>query len=65
MAEEPENLTLRILQEMRSELNRRLDKVDESIADLSNRVDGISLIMSMVAGLVHNHETRIDKLESR
>ena len=58
MADEPENLTLRLLQEMREEIR-------EMRADLTNRIDGNTLLLNMVAGIAHDHEQRLDKLEQR
>jgi hypothetical protein len=33
--------------------------------DLTNRIDGNTLILNMLAGLLHNHEERIGTLEAR
>ena len=56
MAEDTENHTLRLLQELRTEIHEMRD-------DLTNRIDGNTLILNMVAGIVHDHEKRIDTLE--
>ena len=68
MADEPENLTLRVLQELREEmrgLRTEMQETKEGVREVRNRVDGNTLLLTMVAGLVHDHEARIDKLESR
>lgn len=65
MTDEPENLTLRLLQELRQEMRDMRGEMNEQFADLTNRLDGNTLLLNIVAGLVHDHETRIDKLESR
>ena len=72
MADEAENLTLRVLQELREKMRARLDKVDGNISDLgerftdlTQRVDGNTLTFNLVAGIVYDHEQRIEKLESR
>lgn len=72
MAEELENLTLRLLQElrtemreMRSELNDRCSDIDERLEGLTLRVDGNTVMFSMLGGLVHRHEERLDKIEAR
>ena len=68
MPEEPENLTLRILQELREEfrdMRRAQEATSEQIADLVQRVDGNTIVFNLVAGVVHDHEERIGKLESR
>lgn len=33
--------------------------------DLTNRIDGNTILLNMVAGLVHDHEERITKLEAQ
>lgn len=77
MAEETENLTISLLQEMRGEirdLGSRIGgldaglgslnaKVDEMRDDLTNRIDGNTVILNMLAGLLHDHEQRIVRLE--
>lgn len=35
------------------------------LKDLRNRIDGNTVMLSMLAGMVHDHEQRIEKLESR
>lgn len=67
VGKEPENLTLRILQELRDELQqvrRAQDETSERLTDLTQRIDGNTLVFNRVAGVVHDHEQRIDKLES-
>ena len=56
MADEPENLTIGLLQELRKELQ-------ETRKDLTTRVDGNTLLLNMLAGGVHDHEQRIQALE--
>jgi hypothetical protein len=58
MAEEPENLTLRFLQEFRHEMQ-------EMRRDLTTRVDGLTIMVGMVIGMVTDHDDRIEKLEAR
>ena len=72
MAEEPENLTLRLLQEMRTESSRRADameqrftEMEKRFTDLVQRIDGNTLVFNLVAGVVHDHEQRIGALESK
>lgn len=67
MPDEPENLTLRTLQELRDEVRAiRASQVDtnEHIADLVQRVDGNTIVFNLVAGVVHDHEERIAGLET-
>ena len=66
MADEPENLTIRLLQEIRSDvqaLQRGQEELLSEVKDLTQRVDGNTLIFNLVAGVVHDHEQRIDQLE--
>ena len=68
VATEPENLTVRILQELRDEVQqvrRAQDETSERLTDLTQRIDGNTLVFNLVAGVVHDHEQRIEKLESR
>ncbi len=64
MAEDTDNHTLRLLQEMRTEMREMRDDLSERLEDVSTRLDGNTLILNMVAGIVHDHEKRIDTLES-
>lgn len=77
MVDDVENLTIRLLREMRTEMrdfraeangrfsgvDARFDEVNERFDTLDNRVDGNTLILNMLAGLVSRHEDRLDMLE--
>ena len=63
MADEPENLTIRLLQELRAELRGFRSDADQRFKDLTQRVDGNTLVFNLVAGVVHDHEQRITSLE--
>ena len=72
MADEPESLTLRLLHEMRAEMREtrsevlsRFAAIDERLKDVTQRVNGVAVVMSSVAGITHDHEERIEQLESR
>lgn len=65
MAVEPENLTLRILQEMRDDMRSQFAELNERISDLTQRVDGNTLTFNLMAGVVYDHEQRIAMLEER
>ena len=56
MSETPENHTLRLLKEMRKEMQ-------EMREDLTLRIDGITHIMTLLAGHYHNVEDRLSALE--
>ncbi|GHU04711.1 hypothetical protein FACS1894205_3420 [Alphaproteobacteria bacterium] len=45
MADEPENHTIRLLREMREEMREMRD-------DLTNRIDGNTLVLNLLAGLL-------------
>lgn len=77
MVEEPENHTIRLLREIRDEMrvefamigkrfetvDARFAKVDERFDDLGVRIDGLTHILTLLAGRSHDHEERIVKLE--
>ncbi len=65
MADEPENLTLRLLQELREEMRAMRSDLAERMTDLTQRVDGNTLTFNLVAGVVYDHEQRIAMLEER
>jgi uncharacterized protein with ATP-grasp and redox domains len=65
MADEPENLTLRILQELREEIQSLREEQADMRKDLTNRINGNTVMLGMLAGMVHDHEERIEKLENR
>lgn len=68
MADDPDSLTLRILQELREEMRQMRsaqEATNDHIAELVQRVDGNTLVFNLMAGVVHDHEGRIEKLESR
>ena len=65
MADEPENLTLRLLQEIREEMREMRSDLSGQIKDLTQRVDGNTLTLNLIAGVVHDHEQRIETLEAR
>ena len=65
MGDDPENLTLRVPQDLREEMRHLRIEMQETKEAVRNRVDGNTPLLTMVAGLVRDHENRIDKLESR
>ena len=58
MSETPDNHTVRLLQEMRKEIK-------EMREDLTVRIDGITHIMTLLAGHYHHIEERVSSLEER
>lgn len=68
MAEEAESLTIRLLQEIRADqqaMRGEIAELREEVKDLTQRIDGNTLILNLVAGVAHDHEQRIDRLEQR
>ena len=73
-----ENHTLKLLQEMRKEMNARFDEVDARFDSMNNkfrlidtRLDGLdqrlagtTYMLSRLAGSMSGHETRIEALEA-
>jgi hypothetical protein len=67
---ETENLTIRLLQEMRtemgemrSEMRERFEQIDQRFDEVDLRIDGLTYMMTMLAGNMAGHEERIDRLE--
>ena len=58
MADDPENHTLRLLREIREEQRGNHE-------DLKTRIDGNTSILNVIAGLVPEHEKRLEALEER
>lgn len=58
-----ENHTIRMLQEMREENRQFRDEVRKGFEDVNLRIDGLTHIMTMLAGHIHQHEERLEKLE--
>lgn len=72
MAEDPENHTIRLLQEMRAEMREMRAETHElriemrqGFEDVNLRMDGLTHILTMLAGHIHQHDERIEKLENR
>lgn len=74
MADEPENHTIRFLQEMREEMRAEFGRIradmssvrgemTEEFAHVNLRIDGLTHIITLLAGRSHDHEDRIAKLE--
>ena len=78
MAGEPENHTIRLRRELRDEMRvafamegKRFERVDERFDEMdrrfdavTQRIDGVTDILTLLAGRSHDHEHRIEKLES-
>ncbi|MER2510693.1 hypothetical protein [Amaricoccus sp.] len=64
MVDEPENHTIRLLQEMREEMRAGFAEVRDEFANVNLRIDGVTHILTLLAGRSHDHEERIEKLET-
>jgi hypothetical protein len=64
MADEPENHTIRLLQEMRAEMADFRRAVMDGFAKVNLRIDGMTHILTLLAGVSHDHEERITRLET-
>jgi len=70
MNENVENLILAQLREMReetaamrSEIERRFDGLESRLDAAAAKIDGVSMLLTVLAGHVHGLETRIENLE--
>lgn len=58
MIDYPEKHTIRLLQEMRAEMRK-------DFQDVNLRIDGLTHILVTLAGHIHQHHKRIERLEGR
>lgn len=65
MAQDSENLTLRVLRELRAEMRDARSDMNARFDDLGTRVDGNTMILNLIAGMLHDQEERITTLEAR
>ncbi|MEQ8897884.1 MAG: hypothetical protein RID23_12405 [Roseovarius sp.] len=57
MADDSENNTIKLLREMRREISDRFDDVD-------TRIDGVTHILTLMAGHSHDLDVRVEALEA-
>ena len=69
MADDTENHTIRLLQEMRSEMKDMRSDMDkmrsemrQGFEDTNIRIDGLTHIVTILAGNIYQHDERIQKL---
>lgn len=72
MSDNTEDHTIRLLQEMRAEVQETRVEMREmrtgvraGFESMSTRMDGMTHILVMLAAELHRHEERIEKLEHR
>jgi len=56
MSDKTENHTIKLLQEMRQEIN-------EQFSDVNIRIDGLTHILTLMAGHSHDLDERVERLE--
>ena len=64
MAKEPDNLVLELLRQIRDDQQAMREEMDEMRLDLTTRIDGNTLILNFLAGLISDHADRITALEA-
>ena len=65
MTEEVENHTLRLLQDIRAEMREGFSRLGDRIDVVETKLDGNTVLLSMVAGISHDHEKCIETLEAK
>lgn len=63
MAENVENQTIKLLQDMRKEMREEFQSVREDIKETHRRIDGTMYILTLMAADFAQNDDRIDKLE--
>ena len=56
MPDAPENHTIRLMKEMREEMRT-------GFVEINTRIDGLTHILTMLAGHIHQHDQRIEQIE--
>ena len=65
MADEPESHTVRLLREMREEMRGGFTEMRERLDGVDARLDGLTHIVTLLAGHSHGLEERLTRLEER
>ena len=68
MTDGAENLILQILRDMRgemAELRTDVAAIRSDLSDVDQKVDGLAVIMTMLAGHVHHIDERVEALEGK
>ena len=68
MTENVENLILQHMRDMRAEmaeLRADVSTIKSDISDVDQKVDGLAVIMTMLAGHVHHIDERVEALEGK
>jgi len=65
VSEEPENHTIRLLQQIREEIREQFQEVREQFQTVNARIDGVTHIMTLLAGHTYHLDERVTKLEKK
>ncbi len=68
MTDGAENLILQILRDIRTdiaELRSDVATIKGDLSDVDQKVDGLAVIMTMLAGHVHHIDERVEALEGK
>ena len=68
MADEPDNIVIELLREMRGdmqEVKARLDRMEVKLDDNTQAINGLNYMFLMPAGQMHTMDDRIEKLEEK
>ncbi|MBD1206131.1 MAG: hypothetical protein H9533_18595 [Rhodobacteraceae bacterium] len=65
MSETPENHTVRLLQEMRKDMQDLRAEMNAGFENVNIRMDGIAHILTFLAGNLAHHEDRISAIEGK
>jgi len=68
MAEDTDNLTLKLLQKIQGDiqgLHSRFDAVDERLDNVEAQLGGLTHVVLLLANNAGIHEERLDKLEAK
>ena len=65
MADEPENLILRLLQDMRAEMRERFDRVEIAVAALSVDIKGVKESVEVLGSRMETVEGRLNTIDAR
>jgi predicted nucleic acid-binding Zn-ribbon protein len=66
MSENVDNLILKHLREIRDDLGalrKDVTEIKEDMSDVDQKVDGMAIMLTMLAGHVHHIEERVEALE--
>jgi hypothetical protein len=64
MADDTENHTIKLLQDMRCEMRDSFSEMRHQFDEVNLRIDGLTYITTMLAGNMGGHEDRITDLEA-